>query len=91
METDIDKIEELAKICEGYTYEDCKTCRQYDCDNRGRYYGATEMAKWKNKQIDLLLDSLDHAYLQTDGTYGDLSLEVVDKIKYLKSLRDKRI
>lgn len=40
--------------------------------------------------INLLLDSIDHAYLQTNGTYGDLSLEVVDKVEYLKKLRSQR-
>ena len=37
--------------------------------------------------INLLLDSIDHAYLKTDGSYGDLSMEVVDKVEYLKKLR----
>ena len=43
-----------------------------------------EMAKWKDKQLYLLLDSIDHAYLRTDGTYGELSYEVSDKVKFLK-------
>lgn len=42
------------------------------------------------KLINLLLDSIDHAYLKTDGTYGDLSLEVADKVNYLKSLRNDK-
>ena len=37
--------------------------------------------------IDLLLDSIDHAYLQTDGTYGDLAYEVADKVEFIKKLR----
>lgn len=44
----------------------------------------TFTCKSKDKQLWLLIDSIDHAYLQTDGTYGDLALEVVDKVKYLK-------
>ena len=46
-----------------------------------------DMAEWKDKQINLLLDAIDHAYLQLDGSYGDLALEVADKVKYLKLLR----
>ena len=45
-----------------------------------------DMANWKNEQIWLLIDAIDHAYLKTDGTYGDLSYEVSDKVKYLKSI-----
>lgn len=51
------------------------------------YTSAMIMAEWKDQQINLLLDSIDHAYLQLDGSYGDLALEVVDKVEYLKSLR----
>ena len=40
--------------------------------------------------INLLLDSIDHSYLQTNGKYGDLALEVVDKVEYLKKLRSQR-
>lgn len=40
--------------------------------------------------INLLLDSIDHAYMQTNGKYGDLALEVVDKVEYLKKLRSQR-
>jgi len=43
----------------------------------------------KSKLIDLLLDSIDHSYLQTDGTYGDLSKEVSDKVEYIKKLKYK--
>lgn len=39
--------------------------------------------------INLLLDSIDHAYMQTNGKYGDLALEVVDKVEYLKKLRSQ--
>jgi len=53
------------------------------CD---RFKELKEMAEWKDKQINLLLDSIDHAYLQTDGTYGDLCYEVSDKVKYLKNI-----
>ena len=44
-----------------------------------------KMAKWKDEQMYLLIDAIDHAYLQTDGTYGELSYEVSDKVKYLKN------
>ena len=43
-----------------------------------------EMAEWKDRQMNLLIDAIDHAYLQTDGTYGELSYEVSDQVKYLK-------
>lgn len=42
--------------------------------------------EFKDEQINLLLDVIDHAYLQLDGDYGDLSYEVSDKVKYLKSI-----
>lgn len=45
---------------------------------------ALMMAKWKDDQLRILLDAIDHAYLQTDGTYGDLSYEVSDQVKHLK-------
>lgn len=51
------------------------------------YEAAMEMAEWKDQRINLLLDAIDHAYLQLGGSYGDLALEVVDKVEYLKSLR----
>ena len=46
---------------------------------------ALKMAKWKDEQMYLLIDAIDHAYLKTDGTYGELSYEVSDKVKYLKN------
>lgn len=59
------KAEELAQICEGYTYEDCKTCRQLWCDNRGRYYGAMAMAEWKQEEfrrklLNFFADNITH-------------------------------
>ncbi len=51
------------------------------------YACCKETEEWKDKQINLLLDAIDHAYLQLDGSYGDLALEVVDQVEYLKSLR----
>jgi hypothetical protein len=57
------------------------------------YDAAMDMAQWKDeemwKTINLILDAIDHAYLETNGGYGDLSIEVVDKVKYLKKLRSK--
>ena len=55
------------------------------------YKSAIKMAEWKDEQINLLLDAIDYAYLQTDGTYGDLALVVADKVEYLKSLRHGKI
>lgn len=55
-----------------------------------REYVIFKRKKVNNDKIDLLLDSIDHAYLNTDGTYNDLALEVVDKVKYLKSIRCKQ-
>lgn len=54
--------------------------------NEAAYKGALQMAQWKDSQLNLILDAIDHAYLQTDGSYGDLSYEVIDKARYLKSL-----
>lgn len=55
------------------------------------YRAAIQMAKWKDKQMWLLIDAIDYAYLQTDGSYGDLSPVVSDKIRFLKEtmMRDK--
>lgn len=50
------------------------------------YRSALQMAKWKDKQLWLLIDAIDHAYLQTNGTYGDLSNEVSDQVNYLKQV-----
>lgn len=55
-----------------------------------RTYAIFKKKKVNNDKIDLLLDSIDHAYLNTNGTYNDLALEVVDKVKYLKSIRCKQ-
>jgi hypothetical protein len=50
-------------------------------------------AEWKDGQLkdclDLIIQTVDHEYLRTDGTYGNLSYVVSDQIKYLKSLREK--
>lgn len=58
------------------------------------YDAAMQMAEWKDERaselIDLLLDAIDHAYLQTNGSYGDLALEVADKVEYLKTIRYER-
>ena len=43
----------------------------------------------KNILINLLLDAIDHSYLQTDGTYGDLSKEVSDKVRYIKNKKSQ--
>lgn len=86
--TNEQKAREIANLC-----DDClsKCCDRIACDNRGVYHGAMQMAEWKDKQcselIDLLLDAIDYAYLQTNGSYGDLALVVADKVEYLKNLR----
>ena len=41
--------------------------------------------KNENELLNLLLDCIDHAYLQTDGTYGVLSYEVSDQVRYVKN------
>lgn len=74
--------EKAIDIAEGNTryyggeYDSFKECKQ----------SALDMAKWKDKQLWLLIDAIDHAYLQTDGTYGELSYEVSDKVNYLKQV-----
>jgi hypothetical protein len=60
----------------GGEYDSFKECKQ----------SALQMAKWKDKQLWLLIDAIDHAYLQTDGTYGELSYEVSDQVNYLKQV-----
>ena len=42
--------------------------------------------EFKDGQMNLLLDAIDHVYLQLNGDYGDLSYEVADQVKYLKSI-----
>ena len=44
------------------------------------------MAQWKDKQLWLLIEAIDYAYLQTDGNYKDLAYVVSDQVKYLKRL-----
>ena len=72
----IDKAKEIAQNAKDYFYHD-----EYECG----LACALRMAKWKDEQIYLLIDAIDHAYLQMDGTYGELSYEVSDKVKYLKN------
>jgi hypothetical protein len=74
--TNKEKALEIAKNSEQYFYHN-----EYECG----LACALQMAKWKDEQMKLLLDAIDHAYLQTDGTYGELSYEVSDKVKYLKT------
>ena len=45
-----EKSLKIAKLCNN-NYEECKTCRLYDCENRGKYVGAIEMAKWKDTKL----------------------------------------
>ena len=33
-----------------------------------------------------LIDRIQYAYLETDGTYGDLAYVVSDKVKYIEKL-----
>lgn len=74
--TNEEKAKELSDIYmpdTGFTREDI-------------YDTAMEMAGWKDEQLRLLIDAIDHAYLQTNGTYGDLSKEVSDQVNYLKQI-----
>lgn len=36
--------------------------------------------------LHLLLDTISYCYYKTDGTYGDLALPVVDKVKYIQKV-----
>lgn len=66
------------------------TCSYYNrigdtVESNGECYkSAMEMAEWKDKQMWLLIDAIDYVYLQTDGSYRDLSPVVSDKIRFLK-------
>ena len=74
--TNEEKAKELSDIYmpdTGFTREDI-------------YDTAMEMAGWKDEQLWLLIDAIDHAYLQTNGTYGELSYEVSDRVNYLKQV-----
>ena len=80
--TDKEKIEEILGCNKNCKY------KSENCHSVCVFYGnVIEMAKYKDEQINLLLDAIDYIYLQTDGTYGDLALPVIDKINYLKSLK----
>jgi hypothetical protein len=72
----IDIAEDNTRYYGGGEYDSFKECKQ----------SALDMAKWKDKQLWLLIDAIDHAYLQTNGTYGGLSYEVADKVNYLKQV-----
>lgn len=34
--------------------------------------------------LSMLLEAISYSYAKTDGTYGDLALPVVDKVKYIQ-------
>ena len=74
----IEKADEIAYLCSEKHNAEC-------------FDAALRMGAWVRSkmllELNLLLDAIDHAYLQTDGIYGDLSYEVSDKVEYLKSLR----
>ena len=90
--TNEEKAKELANEYQDYIHK-CKINLQLENQSKEEISkhcvkaAAIEMAEWKDQQINLLLDAIDHAYLQLDRSYGDLALEVVDKVEYLKSLR----
>ena len=77
--TDKEKALEISK-----KYEDWWALEAPDVE-KAVYDSVIDMAQWKDKQMYLLIDAIDHAYLKTDGTYGELSYEVSDKVKYLKN------
>lgn len=58
--------------------------QEYDRKDVVGYECAVKMAEWKDKQMWLLIDAIDYVYLQTDGSYRDLSPVVSDKIRFLK-------
>ena len=68
-----------------------RTSRPATCSEDGAADCFIAGAEWEDERmwetLNLLLDSIDHAYLQTNGSYGDLALEVADKVEYLKKLR----
>lgn len=72
----IDKAKEIAQNAKDYFYHD-----EYECG----LACALRMGKWKDEQLYLLIDAIDHDYLKMDGTYGELSHEVSDQVKYLKN------
>lgn len=79
--TQEEKIKEIIKISDTNQLYDVV---DFNALHESLHEDLIEMAKWKDKQLWLLIDAIDHAYLQTDGTYGELSYEVSDKVKYLK-------
>ena len=81
--TNEEKSKKIAEECGILSYYGFIKRKDYNKEECVK--AAMKMAKWKDEQLYLLIDAIDHAYLKTDGTYGDLSYEVSDKVKYLKS------
>jgi hypothetical protein len=89
--TNSEKAKELGdKFARQYhhnNYPEFSSNSEFVFSNKEIEQACNEMANWKDQRINLLLDAIDHAYLQLGGSYGDLAIEVVDKVEYLKSLR----
>lgn len=62
-----------------------------ECEN-----SALQMYEWTRIQVakevmdmvsKTLIDAINHAYLKTDGTYGDLNNLVADQVEFIKFMR----
>lgn len=68
-----EKAIEIANLCndclEGNPKRPCPGC--YECDSRGAYYGALEMAEWKQEQmIEKAVEFLKNYRQDTTDGFG---------------------
>lgn len=49
--TNEEKAQEIAGLCNGCLDERKNLTCQFDCINKGLYYGALKMAEWKGQQL----------------------------------------
>lgn len=55
--TNKEKAKEIAGLCDGCLDERKNLNCQFDCANKGKYYGAMKMAEWKDQQFKEYLEN----------------------------------
>lgn len=61
--TNEEKAREIAGLCTGCLDERKNLNCQFDCANKGKYYGALKMAEWKDQQFkERLEEKRKHLY-----------------------------
>lgn len=63
--TNEEKAREIGNICEGcFDVRKNLSC-QFDCANKGKYYGALKMAEWKDEQFKKYLHEKMNMYYES--------------------------